>query len=131
MVRRIEQHVLQTTQVACAESSKRWILADGCAQYARKAESRIEEEADRVEQYLHSSTMDSLMSVVERELLAKPAKELLSSPERGAVALFKSDSRADLTRIFRLYSRGKRVKHGLKLFSMIMRKHIATEGTKM
>ena len=75
--------------------------------------------------------MDSLMSVVERELLAKPAKELLGSPERGAVALFKSDSRADLTRIFRLYSRGKRVKHGLKLFSMIMRKHMATEGTKM
>jgi len=128
----LEKYYLEALQEACANCSERWLASDDLPSYARKAEIYIEEEIERVKNYLDESSLPKVLIVVEAELLGKPSVKLFSKEANphGAHELFERRASMDLQRIFRMYTRSKRLFRGLKLFANSFRTFILREGTK-
>ena len=64
-----------------------WIAGDSFPEYMTKAENAITNEDNRVNQYLHRSTLPKLIHVVVQALLAQPQERLLEK-ETGVVEFF-------------------------------------------
>lgn len=120
----LEEPLLQSTREFYAKKREEWIN-DSTPDYLIKAEAALEEERNRVADYLNSSTESKILKVVEEELLERTEKVLLEKESSGARALLQNDKSEDLQRMFRLF---QRLENGLHPIAEIVQKFITNMG---
>ncbi|GAX75998.1 hypothetical protein CEUSTIGMA_g3441.t1 [Chlamydomonas eustigma] len=126
--RDFETHLLQETASFYKRKAAEWIDQDSCPDYMLKAEQCLEDEEDKVESYLHSTSKLKLLKEVEQELLTCYETRLLQKEHSGCAALLKDDKSEDLSRMFRLF---QRVPRGLEPVAEIFKEHVENEGMKL
>jgi len=124
-VQDFEEMLLSTTADFYSRESSKWAEEDSFPEYMCKAEDRLQQEAQRVSNYLHSSTEEKLLKVCEEQLLQTPEQLLLEKENSGCEALLRDNKTDDLSRMFRLFSR---IPTGLPPIGNILRKHITDVG---
>ena len=62
---------VQHTEMYYTLESSNYLVSNSVSDYMRKVEMRFAEEVKRVDQYLHSSTLDQLISCLNRVLIQK------------------------------------------------------------
>jgi cullin 1 len=120
-----EEQYLQTTGEYYTRQSAMWIGEDSCPEFLRKAERAIEDELQRVSNYLHPETTEKMLKVVEEKLLAAHQQALLHKEETGCEALLRDNKTDELARMYRLFNR---LQSGLLMISDIVKKHITDVG---
>jgi len=120
-----EDMLLSTTADFYSRESSKWAEEDSFPDYMGKAEDRLKQEAERVANYLHSSTEEKLLKVCDEQLLQTPEQLLLEKENSGCEALLRDNKTDDLSRMFRLFSR---IPTGLPPVGNIVRKHITDVG---
>lgn len=103
------------------------MLEDSTPTYMIKVEKALEEESQRVSNYLNHSTEEKLLRVLDEELLEKRQMELLEKEGSGCRVLLSNDMYDDLSRMFRLFSR---VDNGLEPIAHIFKSHITNQGNE-
>ena len=86
----LESCFLTDTVAFYRRAAQRWLAEDSCATYFEKCELALEEEAARVDQYLHQHTMRPLMAQLHACLLSEHQGVLLSKPT-GLLSLLQND----------------------------------------
>eukprot|EP00164_Ancoracysta_twista_P002994 GFYU01003990.1.p1 GENE.GFYU01003990.1~~GFYU01003990.1.p1 ORF type:complete len:730 (-),score=273.89 GFYU01003990.1:441-2630(-) len=116
--------LVETSSFYKAESQK-WVEQDSFPDYMKKAEERIKNETERVKHYLHSTTEEKLLLVVDTELLVEHQAKLLEKEKSGCVALLNDDKKDDISRMYRLFNR---LTNGLQPIAAIVKQHITEAG---
>mmetsp|Transcript_13363 Transcript_13363/g.25225 ORF Transcript_13363/g.25225 Transcript_13363/m.25225 type:complete len:754 (-) Transcript_13363:141-2402(-) len=101
-----------------------WLTDDSFPEYLRKAEGALNDEEQRVTNYLHRSTQPKLKHVVIQALLAQPQAQLMEK-ETGVVYLLDNDKREDLARMHRMFLL---VDGGLTPISQAFRQYVTDRG---
>lgn len=122
---RLERPLLESTRAFYAKKAQEWIAEDTLPVYLLKAEAALETERERVDNYLEASTKAKLQEALEEELLAKHEATLLEKEGSGCRALLQDEKKADLSRLFKLFSN---VTGGLEPIASIVKEHIAKMG---
>lgn len=86
-----EARLLEQTGLHCRKQAASWFAEDSCPEYLLKAEASLAKEEERVDKYLHASTKNKLLGVVETELLARYEKQLIEKEASGCAALLRDD----------------------------------------
>jgi len=120
-----ERHLISGAQGYYSSKSNEWLEIDSTPTYMFRAEKALNEEAQRVRQYLLPETETKLLSAVEKELLGKREQELLEKEGSGCRVMLKNDQTEDLARMYRLFSR---VPNGIPPMADIFRHHIIDLG---
>jgi len=120
-----EDMLLSTTADFYSRESSKWAEEDSFPDYMCKAEDRLQQEQQRVANYLHSSTEEKLLKVCDEQLLQTPEQLLLEKENSGCEALLRDNKTDDLSRMFRLFSR---IPTGLPPIGNIVRKYITDVG---
>jgi len=123
-----EDFYLAETERFYTLESQRYISENGVPDYLKKAESRISEETKRVDNYLHSSSLDKVMAIMDAEWIQKHHKALVHAENSGCAAMFNDDKKQDLKRLFQLF---KRVPDTLVEVREVMRKCIVDRGEEI
>jgi len=123
-----EDLLLSTTADFYTRESAKWAEEDSFPDYMCKAEDRLQQEQQRVANYLHSSTEEKLLKVCDEQLLQSPEQLLLEKENSGCEALLRDNKTDDLSRMFRLFSR---IPTGLPPIGNIVRKHITDVGLSL
>jgi len=123
-----EDMLLSTTADFYSRESSKWAEEDSFPDYMCKAEDRLQQEQQRVANYLHSSTEEKLLKVCDEQLLQTPEQLLLEKENSGCEALLRDNKVDDLSRMFRLFSR---IPTGLPPIGNIVRKHITDVGLSL
>mmetsp|Transcript_16824 Transcript_16824/g.22614 ORF Transcript_16824/g.22614 Transcript_16824/m.22614 type:complete len:732 (-) Transcript_16824:417-2612(-) len=100
-----EHYFLDTTRNFYRTESLEYISQNTCPDYLTKAESRINEESERVKHFLHPSTEPKLKQIIETELIYNHAKTLVDMENSGCVPMLRDDKVEDLKRMYELFSR--------------------------
>jgi cullin 1 len=120
----LETPLLINTREFYSRKRDEWIN-DSTPEYLIKAETALEAERIRVQEYLNSSSEAKLLKTVEEEILEKVEMLLLEKETSGCKALLQNDKSSDLNRMFRLFSR---IDHGLIPISNYVRDFISSAG---
>lgn len=105
------------------------LLAENSASiYIKKAESRINEEAERAKNYLDVSTECRIIQVVEEELIKKHMKTIVEMENSGFVFMLKNQRTQDLACMYKLLSN---LSDGLKTMSDCLSKYLREEGRSL
>lgn len=120
----LEEALLTATREYYAKKRDFWIN-DSTPEYLIKAEEALNEERNRVADYLNSSSESKILKVVEEEILEKVEMVLLEKETSGCRALLQNDKSEDLQRMFRLFSR---LENGLNPMASIVQSFISTMG---
>jgi len=123
-----EDMLLSTTADFYSRESSKWAEEDSFPDYMCKAEDRLQQEQQRVKNYLHSSTEEKLLKMCDEQLLQTPEQLLLEKENSGCEALLRDNKIDDLSRMFRLFSR---IPTGLPPIGNIVRKHITDVGLSL
>eukprot|EP00927_Polykrikos_kofoidii_P041123 TRINITY_DN3503_c0_g2_i1.p1 TRINITY_DN3503_c0_g2~~TRINITY_DN3503_c0_g2_i1.p1 ORF type:complete len:760 (+),score=180.57 TRINITY_DN3503_c0_g2_i1:98-2377(+) len=110
-----------------------WLSEDSFPEYLRKAEAALQDEEQRVNNYLHRMTQPKLKHVVIQAALAQPQAQLLEK-ETGVVYLLDNDKRDDLARMHRLFSlvdNGLAPENGLTPIAMAFRTYVTDRGSRI
>ncbi|KAL6627867.1 hypothetical protein ACP70R_031593 [Stipagrostis hirtigluma subsp. patula] len=110
-----------------SKKAQTWILEKTCPEYMIKAEECLQQEKERVADYLDKSTELKLMQDAEQELLARHADQILNKESSGCKVLLCDEKVEDLSRMFRLFSRIS----GLPPVSKIFKEHVNEEGLSL
>ncbi|KND02992.1 uncharacterized protein SPPG_08979 [Spizellomyces punctatus DAOM BR117] len=95
------------------ESSREFYRLEGqvflqqcdATEYLKKAERRLQEEEQRIANYLASTTEPKIRQVLEEELLQRHVKAVIEMENSGLVAMLSNDKYNDLSRMYHLFSR--------------------------
>ena len=87
----LEAPLLATTRDYYAQKRADWLGASSTPDFLIKAEHALQEEEQRVADYLNASTESKLLSIVEGELLAKAEMNLLEKESSGCLALLRNE----------------------------------------
>eukprot|EP00744_Colponema_vietnamica_P001479 GILI01002448.1.p1 GENE.GILI01002448.1~~GILI01002448.1.p1 ORF type:complete len:735 (+),score=195.81 GILI01002448.1:139-2343(+) len=120
-----ERHFLQETATFYQQEAQDYIAQNTTPEYLKKAEARLREEHQRVQNYLDSSTESKLKDVVEKELITTYAKTLVENESSGCISMFKDKKTEDLARMFSLFSR---VPSTLEDVKAALSKHVRDQG---
>jgi cullin 1 len=120
----LEEPLLNSTREYYAKKRIFWIN-DSTPDYLIKAEDALNEERNRVADYLNSSSESKILKVVEDEILEKVEMVLLEKESSGCRALLQNDKSEDLHRMFRLFSR---LDNGLNPMASILQNFISSMG---
>ena len=82
-----EEPFLKSTEQYYETNSTGWRDSDSVPDYLKRTEAALEEETDRVQAYLNSSTHEKLQIACVRVLLSKPQQELVDRANSGMYAL--------------------------------------------
>lgn len=96
--------------------------------YITKAESRINEEAERSKNYLDVSTESRIVQVVEDELIKKHMKTIVEMENSGFIFMLKNQRTQDLACMYKLLSN---LSDGLKTMSDCLSKYLREEGRSL
>merc|ERR1719321_1531757 len=115
-----EEQFLPATSAHFVRQASGWLSADSFPDYLRKAESALTAEEQRVENYLHRSTLPKLKHVVIQAVVAQPQKQLLEK-ETAVYYLLDNDKREDLQRMHKIFGL---VEGGLNPIATIFRSYV-------
>ena len=96
---RLEQPLLAATRAYYRRRSQDWLSSCSSPEFLSKAELALVAEAKRVERYLHESTESPLLEVVEEEVMAAHASDLIERESSGLVDMLRHDRGEDLARL--------------------------------
>ena len=97
-----EQPFLSLTTDFYREESQTFLSQNSCADYLRKVQSRISEEADRASSYLAASTEPKVKFALESELITKHAKMLVEMENSGCEYMLNEGKDDDLALLYSL-----------------------------
>lgn len=100
----LQKFIVEDAGVYHKRKAREWLDQDACPTYLEKAEKVIDQEIDRVENYLHRVTLDPLIRECYLRLLKDHQEELLTK-QTGIEKMLSDNATADLTRMYKLYSR--------------------------
>mmetsp|Transcript_8938 Transcript_8938/g.17871 ORF Transcript_8938/g.17871 Transcript_8938/m.17871 type:complete len:753 (+) Transcript_8938:243-2501(+) len=131
----LEVPLLEATRQYYAGKREDWIN-DSTPDYLIKAEDALNEEKNRVNSYLNSSSEQKILRVVEEELLETVETVLLEKEASGCRALLQNDMSEHLQRMFRLFSRlephatttNGQIQAGLQPIATIVQDFITGQG---
>ncbi|KAH8071450.1 hypothetical protein JL721_4429 [Aureococcus anophagefferens] len=123
-----EDQLLGSTKEYYARKSQEWVETDDTPTYLAKAEVALDAEKARVAHYLNSASEPKLLRVCEHEILELRETVLLEKEGSGCRALLANDKAADLSRMYRLFSR---VPNGLPPMAALVRAHIEAMGNEV
>ncbi|POV94874.1 hypothetical protein PSTT_16594, partial [Puccinia striiformis] len=112
------------------EEGTRLLSSGDAAQYLQKVEKRVIEEDIRSQSYLHETTETKLTQILNEELLKTHVQDILQHPSGGLKELIHNDNRADLKRLYQLFSRLE-VEDGLQLLKEGIRDWIKERGQQI
>ncbi|KXJ15047.1 cullin-3 [Exaiptasia diaphana] len=104
---------------------QKFLAENSASIYIQKVEQRINEESERAKHYLDPSTEESIVKVVEEELIRNHMKTIVEMENSGVVHMLKHNKIDDLARMYRLFYR---VKDGLKTICECMRGYLREQG---
>ena len=84
-----ESVLIQQTKDYYRNESNQSIIQNSCNAYLLKANSRYQEEQDRVNSYLHPSSMDKIINEFLREYIENHAQTLLNMENSGLIQMIK------------------------------------------
>jgi len=124
----LEAPFLENTRQFYSQRAQEWIAQDTTPVYLIKAEEVLDNEKERVDNYLETNTKMKLQKVVEEELLAKHETALLEKEGSGCRALLQDEKKEDLARMFKLF---KNVENGLDPIASTVKDFIAKQGEEI
>lgn len=108
--------------------SQQFIESCDCGEYLNKAERRLNEEMERVSQYLDAKTEPKITHVVETEMIANHMQRLVYMENSGLVSMLVDDKYDDLSRMYSLF---RRVPDGLSTIRDVMTSHLRETGKQL
>ncbi|XP_077371254.1 cullin-3-B-like isoform X2 [Festucalex cinctus] len=105
--------------------SQRFLAENSTSIYIKRVEARINEEIERVKHCLDKSTEDSIVKVVERELITNHMKTIVEMENSGMVHMLQNRITEDLLCMYKLFSR---VPNGLKTMCDCMSLYLREQG---
>ncbi|XP_047314720.1 cullin-3A-like [Impatiens glandulifera] len=108
--------------------SQKYIECCDCGDFLKKAETRLNEEIERVSHYLDSKTEAKICNVVEKEMIENQMNRLVHMENSGLVNMIVNDKYDDLKRMYCLF---KRVSNGLPFIRDVMTSHIRETGKQL
>lgn len=120
----LEEPLLRSTQEYYAKKREDWIN-DSTPDYLIKAEEALNQERERVHDYLNPSSEVKILKVLDDEILERVEMVLLEKESSGCRALLQNDKSEDLQRMFRLFSR---LENGLNPMAAILQSFISSMG---
>lgn len=108
--------------------SQEFIECCDCGDYLRKAERRLNEEIERVTQYLDAKSEVKITNVVEKEMIASHMLRLVHMEHSGLVNMLIDDKYLDLARMYNLF---RRVPEGLPAIRDVMTSHLRETGKQL
>ncbi|KAL0372453.1 UNVERIFIED_CONTAM: Cullin-3A [Sesamum calycinum] len=110
------------------EQNQEFIECSDCGDYLKKAERRLNEEIERVSQYLDAKSEAKITNVVEKEMIANHMLRLVHMENSGLVKMLLDDKFEDLGRMYNLF---RRVPNGLSTIRDVMTSHIRDTGKQL
>ena len=133
-----ETSFLDDTSAFYARKASDWVQQDGLPDYLMKAERALEVEKSRVANYLHNSTEEKLLKVVNKELLEVHQDQLMRKEGTGLESLMIDEKKDELCRLYQLYFRlptglmsGEKGRYGLVAVGAMVKEHISKVGTEL
>eukprot|EP00249_Psilotum_nudum_P021964 c28319_g1_i1 orf=827-3031(+) len=108
--------------------SQQYIECCDCGDYLTKAESRLNEEIDRISHYLDPKSEAKITDVVEREMIANHMRRLVDMENSGLVSMITDDRYDDLSRMYNLF---RLVPSGLLIIRDVMVAHLRETGKQL
>ncbi|KAJ7537211.1 hypothetical protein O6H91_12G102700 [Diphasiastrum complanatum] len=108
--------------------SQQFIETSDCADYLKKAERRLNEEIERVSQYLDTKSESKITAVVEKEMIFNHMKLLVEMESSGLIPMLTDDKYSDLARMYALF---RRVSTGLSTIRDVMSAHLRETGKQL
>jgi len=121
----LEKDIIDHAGMFYKRKSRTWMDQDSCPAYLDKAEKLLQEEDNRVNSYLHSSTKEPLWRECYTQLLKVHQLELLEK-KTGLFHLLSTRSEEDLSRLNRLYEKSA---EDLQPIADMLHEHIKKAGT--
>jgi cullin 1 len=115
-----EEFFLPATSEHFNRKASGWLSSDSFPDYLKKAEQALQSEEQRVDNYLHRSTLPKLKHVVIQSVVAQPQKQLLEK-ETAVYYLLDNDKREDLQRMHKIFGL---VEGGLNPVAQIFRSYV-------
>ena len=122
----LETPFLTSTMEYYTHKADEWMAVDDTPSYMLKVERVIEEEKERVINYLIGTTDTKLMGVLDAHLLDNKKMELLEKEGSGLKVLLEHEKFDDLKRMFILFSRLQ--EEGLTPMADIFRQYVLQSG---
>jgi len=124
-----EVALLQETADYYRTESNKFITVSACPQYLEKANQRLSQEYDRIQNYLSQSTEQALIQAFLDEYISdQHASNLLAMDQSGLISMIKNNKMQDLQLLYSLFIRRP------KAFELLRKKlsdFIVEEGTKL
>nr|XP_017236635.1 PREDICTED: cullin-3A [Daucus carota subsp. sativus] len=108
--------------------SQKFIESCDCGHYLKKAEKRLNEEIERVSNYLDTKSEIRITNVVEKEMIANHMLRLVNMENSGLVSMLLDDKYEDLGRMYSLF---RRVPNGLSTVRDVMTSHLRETGKQL
>lgn len=129
--RDFESPFLSASATFYQAESQEYIAQNSAADYIKKAEQRLQEEADRVAHYLDAATEAKIREVAERELIGRHMRTIAEMEHSGVVAMIEDNKLDDLKRAYELFKRVTQPTSGLTVIREIMAAHVRARGTEL
>lgn len=123
-----EKHFLEVSADFYRAESQEFIECCDCGDYLKKAERRLNEEIERVSQYLDSKSETKITNVVEKEMIASHMLRLVHMDNSGLVNMLIDDKYEDMGRMYNLF---RRVPNGLSTIRDVMTSHLRETGKQL
>lgn len=123
-----EKPFLEASVSFYSGESQQYIECCDCGEYLKKAESRLNEEIERVSHYLSPKTEAKITNVVEKEMIANHMHRLVHMENSGLVNMLMDDKYDDLGRMYSLF---RRVSDGLTIIRDVMTSHLRETGKQL
>ncbi|XP_020578072.1 cullin-3B-like [Phalaenopsis equestris] len=123
-----EKPFLEVSASFYSGESQQFIECCDCGEYLNKAERRLNEEMERVSQYLDAKTETKITHVVETEMIANHMQRLVHMDNSGLVNMLVDDKYDDLSRMYNLF---RRVPEGLSTIREVMTLHLRETGKQL
>lgn len=123
-----EKPFLEVSASFYSGESQQFIECCDCGEYLNKAERRLNEEMERVTQYLDAKTESKITHVVETEMIANHMQRLVHMDNSGLVNMLVDDKYDDLSRMYSLF---RRVPEGLSTIREVMTSHLRETGKQL
>jgi hypothetical protein len=123
-----ETQLIQQTRDYYRNESNRVITENSCNAYILKANKRYLEEQDRVNSYLHQSSMDKILLEFLREYIENHGITLLNMEGSGLTQMIQQDQFNEIKMMFSLF---KKCPASLDQFKFHLKNYIVLEGQKL